>query len=108
LVHHLRVLEREEKIYSKKMGKYKLFYVSSYRRQASIRDYISPFQLRIVEIILQNPGIVPKKLSKILDRTQTDMSYHLSELSRNGLLEKRKKGRHIHYYIADEFSEILS
>jgi DNA-binding transcriptional ArsR family regulator len=107
LVHHLRILEREEKIYSKKMGKYKLFYVSSYRRQASIRDYISPFQLRIVELILENPGIVPKKLSRILDRSQTDMSYHLSELSRNGLLEKRKKGRNIHYYIADEYSDIL-
>ncbi|MBN1538840.1 MAG: hypothetical protein JW939_01750, partial [Candidatus Thermoplasmatota archaeon] len=100
LVHHLRVLEREERIYSKKMGKYKLFYVSSYRRQASMRDYISPFQLRILEIILENPGIVPKKLSTILDRTQTDMSYHLGELSRNGLLEKRKKGRNIHYYIS--------
>ncbi|MGA1866472.1 MAG: CARDB domain-containing protein [Thermoplasmatota archaeon] len=108
LVHHLRVLEREEKIYSKKMGKYKLFYVSSYRRQASIRDYISPFQLRILEIILQNPGIIPNKLSKILDRTQTDMSYHLGELSRNGLLEKRKKGRNIHYYISEEYSDILT
>jgi predicted transcriptional regulator len=107
LVHHLRILEREEKIYSKKMGKYKLFYVSAYRRQASIRDYISPFQLRIVELILENPGIVPKKLSNILDRSQTDMSYHLSELSRNGLLDKRKKGRNIHYYIADEYSDIM-
>jgi predicted transcriptional regulator len=108
LVHHLRVLEREEKIYSKKMGKYKLFYVSTYRRQASIRDYISPFQMRIMEIIFQNPGIVPNKLSKILDRSQTDMSYHLGELSRNGLLEKRKKGRNIHYFIRDEFSEVVA
>ncbi len=108
LVHHLRILEREEKIYSKKMGKYKLFYVSAYRRQTSIRDYISPFQLRIMEIILQNPGIVPKKLSTILDRSQTDMSYHLTELSRSGLLEKRKKGRNIHYYISDEYAEILA
>ncbi|MBN1389882.1 MAG: ArsR family transcriptional regulator [Candidatus Thermoplasmatota archaeon] len=108
LVHHLRVLEREDMVYSKKMGKYKLFYVSSYRRQATIRDYISPFQLRIMEIILQNPGIVPNKLSKILDRTQTDMSYHLGELSRNGLLEKRKKGRNIHYFISEEYSDILT
>ncbi|MGA1792649.1 MAG: CARDB domain-containing protein [Thermoplasmatota archaeon] len=108
LVHHLRVLEREERIYSKKMGKYKLFYVSSYRRQASIRDYISPFQLRIMELILQNPGIVPKKLSRILDRSQTDMSYHLGELARNGLLEKRKKGRNIHYYISDDYSDLFS
>jgi DNA-binding transcriptional ArsR family regulator len=107
LVHHLRILEREEKVYSKKMGKYKLFYVSTYRRQTSIRDYISPFQLRIMEIILQNPGIVPKKLSAILDRSQTDMSYHLTELSRSGLLEKRKKGRNIHYYISDEYTDIL-
>ena len=108
LVHHLRVLEREEKVYSKKMGKYKLFYVSSYRRQASIKDYISPFQLRIMEIILANPGIIPKKLSQILDRSPTDMSYHLGELARNGLLEKRKKGRHIHYYISDEYSDIFT
>ena len=108
LVHHLRILEREEKVYSKKMGKYKLFYVSTYRRQTSIRDIISPFQLRIIEIILQNPGIVPKKLSTILDRSQTDMSYHLTELSRNGLLEKRKKGRNIHYYISKDYSDILA
>jgi len=108
LVHHLRVLEREEKVYSKKMGKYKLFYVSSYRRQASIKDYISPFQLRILEIILENPGIVPKKLSRILDRSQTDMSYHLGELARNGLLEKRKKGRNIHYYLSEEFADLFT
>ncbi|MGA1820508.1 MAG: CARDB domain-containing protein [Thermoplasmatota archaeon] len=108
LVHHLRVLEREDKVYSKKMGKYKLFYVSSYRRQASIKDYISPFQLRIMEIILQNPGIVPKKLSRILDRSQTDMSYHLGELSRNGLLEKKKKGRNIHYYISEDFADVFT
>ncbi|MFW3146157.1 MAG: CARDB domain-containing protein [Thermoplasmatota archaeon] len=108
LVHHLRILEREEKIYSKKMGKYKLFYVTSYRRQAMIQDYISPFQLRILEIILENPGIVPKKLSRILDRSQTDMSYHLSELSHNGLLQRKKKGRNMHYYISEEYADIFS
>lgn len=108
LVHHLRVLEREEKVYSKKMGKYKLFYVTAYRRESSIADYISPLQMRILDLINKNPGIVPKKLSKILDRSQTDMSYHLSELSRNGLLEKRKKGRHIHYYLSDEFSDVFA
>jgi predicted transcriptional regulator len=99
LVHHLRILEREEKIYAKKMGKYKLFYASSYRRNPVMDDYISPFHQRIIQIISENPGIVPKKLSAILDRSQTDMSYHLSELSRNGYLEKIKKGRNIHYYV---------
>lgn len=108
LVHHLRILEREEKIYSKKLGKYKLFYASSYRRQSAIDDYISPFHKRILEIISSNPGIVPKKLSLMLDRSQTDISYHLSELSRNGYLEKRKKGRNSHYYLNTELVELLS
>ncbi len=102
LVHHLRVLEREEKIYSKKMGKYKLFYASSYKRSTSIEEYISPFHQRILQLISENPGIVPKKLSLMLDRSQTDISYHLSELSRTGYLEKIKKGRNIHYYINKE------
>ncbi len=102
LVHHLRVLEREEKIYSKKMGKYKLFYASSYKRSPSIEEYISPFHQRILQLISENPGIVPKKLSLMLDRSQTDISYHLSELSRTGYLEKIKKGRNIHYYINKE------
>ncbi|RLF67564.1 MAG: hypothetical protein DRN57_05540 [Thermoplasmata archaeon] len=108
LVHHLRVLEREEKIYSKKMGKFKLFYPSSYRRQALIDEYISPFHKRILEIISDNPGIVPKKLSSILDRSQSDISYHISELSRNGYLEKRRKGRSTHLYINSELLELLS
>jgi predicted transcriptional regulator len=108
LVHHLRILEREERIFSKKMGKYKLFYISSYKRESSIQDYISPLQIRILDIINREPGMVPKKLSRILDRSQTDMSYHLSELSRNGLLEKRKKGRNIHYYVNEEFIGVLS
>ncbi|MFO8050312.1 MAG: CARDB domain-containing protein [Thermoplasmatota archaeon] len=107
LVHHLRILEREERIYSKKMGKYKLFYVTAYRRNAEIQDYISPLQMRILDIIDKNPGMVPKKLSRILDRSQTDMSYHLSELSRNGLLTKKKKGRNIHYFVKDEFAGTL-
>lgn len=108
LVHHLRVLERAEKIYSKKMGKYKLFYASSYKRQAAIDDYLSPFHKRILEIIRSNPGIIPKKLSIMLDRSQTDISYHLSELTRSGFLDKRKKGRNNHYYINNELMELLS
>lgn len=108
LVHHLRVLEKNEKIYSKKMGKYKLFYASSYKRQAAIDDYLSPFHKRIIEIIQSNPGIVPKKLSTMLDRSQTDISYHLSELTRGGFLDKIKKGRHSHYYINNELIELLS
>ena len=108
LVHHLRILEREEKISSKKLGKYKLFYADSYRRQTAIDDYISPFHKRILEIITKNPGIVPTKLSTILDRSQTDISYHLSELLRNGYLEKKKKGRNNHYYINQELVEMLS
>lgn len=107
LVHHLRVLEREEKIYSKKMGKYKLFYASTYRRKPVIEDYISPFHQRILQIISENPGIVPKRLSGMLDRSQTDISYHLSELSRSGYLDKIKKGRNIHYYINKELMNAL-
>jgi DNA-binding transcriptional ArsR family regulator len=101
LVHHLGILEREEKIYSKKVGKYKLFYISAYRRQPTIGTYLSPFQQRILEIISRNPGIVPKTLSKMLDRSQTDMSYHLSELTRSGFLEKKKRGRNTHYYLVE-------
>ncbi|MCU0798253.1 MAG: hypothetical protein MUC62_01100 [Candidatus Thermoplasmatota archaeon] len=107
LVHHLRVLEREEKIYSKKMGKFKLFYVASYRRQSTIQSYISPLHKRILEIISQNPGIVPKRLSIILDRSQTDISYHLSELSRIGFLDRKKKGRNIHYFINKDLSGLV-
>lgn len=107
LMHHVRILEREEKIYSKRVGKYKLFYVTSYRREPSLSDYISPVQKRILELIYQNPGIVPKSLSGILDRSQTDISYHLTELSRNGYLEKKKKGKNIHYYLRDEYMESI-
>ncbi len=107
LVHHLRVLEREDKVYSKKMGKYKLFYVASYRRQSTLQSYISPLHKRILEIISANPGIVPKRLSLILDRSQTDISYHLGELARNGFLERKKKGRNIHYYVNNELSGIV-
>jgi len=107
LVHHLRVLEKEDKIYSKRVGKYKLFYVTSYRRETSFGDYLTPFQKRILELILNNPGMVPKNLSRILDRSQTDISYHLTELNRNGILEKRKKGRNIQYFIRDEYIDMI-
>lgn len=107
LIHHIRILEREEKIYSKRVGKFKLFYVTSYRREPSISDYISPIQKRILELIYKNPGIVPKTLSGILDRSQTDISYHLTELSRNGFLEKKRKGKNIQYYLRDEYMETL-
>jgi predicted transcriptional regulator len=107
LIHHLRILEREDKVYSKKAGKYKLFYVTSYRRKPSPGDFISPFQRRILEVVFSNPGIVPNKLSKILDRSQTDISYHLSELSRNGFLERKKRGRNIQYYIKDEYLDVM-
>ncbi|MCK5773827.1 MAG: hypothetical protein KAH57_08565 [Thermoplasmata archaeon] len=108
LVHHLKILEREEKIYSKKLGKYKLFYVSTYRRKASIGSFLTPFHERLIELIDLEPGIIPKKLAKVLDRSQPDISYHLSELTRNGFLEKRRKGRHTHYYIRDEYKDMIA
>ena len=108
LVHHLKILDREEKIYSKKLGKYKLFYVSTYRRKASIGSFLTPFHKRLIELIDMEPGIIPKKLAKVLDRSQPDISYHLSELTRNGFLEKKKKGRHTHYYIRDEYKDMIT
>jgi DNA-binding transcriptional ArsR family regulator len=48
------------------------------------------------------------ELASDLDITQATASHHLKELSRNGLVETRRKGRFVHCAINDEAIERLN
>jgi len=97
LMHHLRILEREELIRSRRVGKYKIFYHMDKRMPENF-SYLSPIKKRLLEYIMDNPGTVQKSLSRIFKKSQTDLNYHLNELYRMGLIKKKREGKYVKYY----------
>ena len=49
-------------------------------------------RLNILSLVLDNENICAKEISKELELSQPDISYHLSKLTQAGILEKSKEG----------------
>jgi len=97
LIHHLRILEREELVRSRKVGKYKVFYPID-RKMPEDFNYLSPVKRKILQYIMDHPGAVQKSIARLLGKSPTDLNYHLNELYRMGLIRKKREGKFVKYY----------
>ncbi len=69
LAHHLRTLEREEFIKSKKEGKLKRFYPSDMDIEVDKHGIqLSEAQLEIIDAIRQNPGVSQSDIARSLNK----------------------------------------
>ena len=63
-------------------------------------------RLRILELLLAKPQCV-SDIVKALRYSQPHVSHHLQVLRENGLVERHRKGRQVHYRVAHIYYRIL-
>jgi predicted transcriptional regulator len=102
LAYHLRRLEREGFVFSRRDGIYKRFFPAHYDPNGST---FSTLQEKILEKVIESPGITKKELSAILDKRPQVLDYHLRWMIRNDIMEMRKDGKRNRYYPTEQMED---
>ncbi|UCD92847.1 MAG: winged helix-turn-helix transcriptional regulator [Methanobacteriota archaeon] len=98
LAYHLRTLERERFIKSKKFGIYRRFYPMEMRiPEDGFR--VNEIQKTILGTIKHNPGISQKEIASFVNLTPPTINYHIGILLSAGLVRLRRKGRRTQCYL---------
>ncbi|UCE36193.1 MAG: right-handed parallel beta-helix repeat-containing protein [Thermoplasmata archaeon] len=98
LTYHLYVLEKAEKIKSRKDGIYKRFYPHNATVPQNNGGILTEIQKRIVDSIRDLPGATQKELASVLGLRQSTLSYQLTKLETKGVIRAARKGKHTCYY----------
>ncbi|UCF07368.1 MAG: winged helix-turn-helix transcriptional regulator [Thermoplasmata archaeon] len=98
--YHLRVLEREGLIKSKRDGIYRRFYPYG----ALIPDNgnnprVSDTQKIIIDNIRASPGISQKEIALLLGASRSTINYHINKLSKEGIVRVERRGMGVRYYL---------
>ncbi|MBI4415566.1 MAG: VCBS repeat-containing protein [Euryarchaeota archaeon] len=101
LAHHLRTLEREQFVKSRRYGLYRRFYPMYMRLPEADAFQPNEIQRRILDTIRQRPGTTQKEIATQLGLTPPTVNYHVSELSEQGLIRVERRGRSTHCTIVE-------
>jgi predicted transcriptional regulator len=99
LAHHIRILEKEGFIISKRDGFYTRFYSTEPRVKKKDSLKLKKLQKELVEIIRKQPGLTQHEIIDISKLKQQVVSYNLTKLVRDNILEIEQKGREKRYYL---------
>ncbi len=99
LSHHLRILEKEEFIYSQRDGFSARFYPREMKISLKDNLKLKKFQESIYQKVKELPGISQHELVVQLGASQQVVSYNLTKLVRDEILRIVKRGRENTYYI---------
>jgi predicted transcriptional regulator len=97
--YHLRVLEREGIIKSKREGMYKRFYPYGAQIPHENGRRLTDTQKIIVERIRVIPGITQKEVAILLGINRSTVNYHINKLSESGIVYTERKGITVHYFL---------
>jgi predicted transcriptional regulator len=67
----------------------------------------NPTERMIIEILLANPGISRKEIGVIAGISGPSVSWHISRLESDYIVEKIKRGTVVHHYIKDNFKGLF-
>ncbi len=98
LVHHLNVLEKADKIKSRKDGRFRRFYTKGTRIPQNNGGELTEIQKRITDTVKDLPGVTQKDMASLLGVHQSSVSYQMGKLEERGYIRTEKKGRKVHYY----------
>lgn len=90
LAHHLKTLEREHYIKSRKDGMYRRFYL---RHQPVPNITLNPSQKKILEFLLTNPGTTQADIAVNLGVSRQTINYHLLAMEQMGAVRITREGR---------------
>ncbi|MFH0815806.1 MAG: hypothetical protein V1934_03195 [Methanobacteriota archaeon] len=101
LSHHLRTLEVQGFIKSRRDGAYRRFYPIKMSVPQDEGQKLSDLQLSILDIIRQTgyDGASQRFIADMLDASQQTISYNLRSLGRTGVVRIEHDGRRAKYYI---------
>jgi predicted transcriptional regulator len=102
LAYHLKKLEKEGFIYSRKDRRYRRFYPVGVEVPEEDGIILSKTQENILDFIEQHPQIGQKEIAKELKESQQTISYNLNVLVREGFLREEKIRGTKHYEITEE------
>ncbi len=95
--YHLRVLERERVIKSKRDGVYRRFYPYE-MRILSNKIHLKEIQKLIVEKVKKNPGISQKDIASSFGLASSTIHYHIQVLLGADMIIFRRMGRNVLYF----------
>jgi predicted transcriptional regulator len=106
LSYHLRTLEVQGFIKSRKESIYRRFYPIEMKFPRDKGVKLSDLQLAMLDSMKQRPAPTQKDIASYLGISQQVASYNLKVLTRKGFVQVRKEGRKRMYYQADTKSPI--
>ncbi len=100
LAHHLRTLEVQGFLKSKRDGIFKRFYPIDVQVPTDEGIRLSDLQVRILEMVNDGSGATQAEIARKLNVSQQAVSYNLRLMSHEGMLLVEKTGRERRYYTA--------
>jgi len=64
-----------------------------------------PYRLCIVNGLMDEPGCNVTKMQSCLDLPQSTISQHLTKLKNAGIVEGRRNGLEVNYYVVNEYAQ---
>jgi DNA-binding MarR family transcriptional regulator len=104
LVYHLRQLEDANLIYSRADGAKKRFYPTHVPKSKRTPHLFSDIEEKIFNLIGNNSGINQKKIASEMGISRQVAGYHLTQMTRKGVINKKVVGRKTRYYPPEESS----
>lgn len=101
LAHHLKTLEREQFVKSKRFGLYRRFYPMHMKIPEDGFFTPNEIQKTIVELIRAAPAITQKEIAERLGLTPPTVNYHVSILSGHGAIRVERAGRKTHCFVVE-------
>ena len=109
LSYHLSVLEKTELIKSRREGvRYRAFYPTNMKFPKKERFRLTEFQISIIDVIKENPGITQKQIAKKLGKKPQTINYNIKVLEQANLIDVLKKGRKTTCYYREPTEQIDS
>jgi predicted transcriptional regulator len=99
LAHHLKTLEREEFVKSRKFGLYRRFYPKSMRIPDDGDFQMNNIQKNIVTVIDKKPGITQKEIAQAMNVTPPTVNYHIGILASAKMIRVVREGRSTHCFV---------
>lgn len=99
LAHHLKTLEREEFVKSRKFGLYRRFYPKHMRIPDDGDFRLNNIQKNIVDVIDENPGISQKEIATAMNVTPPTVNYHIGILASAKMIRVVREGRRTNCFV---------
>jgi len=101
LAHHLKTLEREQFIKSKRFGLYRRFYPMNMKIPEDGFFTANEIQKTIVDLIRATPAITQKEIAERLGLTPPTVNYHVGILSEHKAIPGGAAGRKTHCFVVE-------